>query len=82
MKSKNILSSVTVWAAILSLWLGISPTVKTIIVEGYNGSLLIDIIDNVVATLLVIIGRYNSDSVLFTPRGFPGRNKETLTQEK
>lgn len=73
---RNIFSSSTVWAAILGLWLAISPTVKVMVEKGYNYNLLIDIIDNVVATGLVILGRYNADAKLFTPKGLPGRDKE------
>lgn len=72
---KNIFSSTTVWAAILSLWIAISPTIKIMTNEGFKKTMLIDITDNAVATALVILGRYNAKTKIFTPKGLPGRDK-------
>ena len=72
---KNIFLSVTFWGAILSLWMGVSCDIKIIIEYGWSASRLFSLIDNLMVTLMIIIGRYQAKEIIYTPKGFPGRNK-------
>lgn len=73
---KSIFSSITIWSVILMLFTAISPELERIASFGeVKTADIIRIINILAVTGLTIISRYHDDSPLFTPKGFPGRDK-------
>lgn len=81
-KAKPLLSSLTLWTAVL-LWIqAVLPNVQIIVERGtaftiVDALILVQITVNLIAS---IIARYNASSILWTPKGLPGRNRDEAEQ--
>lgn len=79
--TKNIFLSTTFWAATIAAIAAIAP----IIGEAYDnrrisGEKVADIIVIMSGAALTVIGRVQAKTVIHTPRGLPGANKEASTK--
>jgi formaldehyde-activating enzyme involved in methanogenesis len=79
---KSIFSSKTFWGAVLTAVAGIAPIVGEAVEEG---KLSVDQTVNIVVILATtgtaVIGRVQAnESLVYTPNGLPGPNKEDLEQ--
>lgn len=80
LKQKNLLLSLTFWGAVGLFLEGIKPIAIETISHGFSIGLAFDYLGFLVGFMIVVLGRYNANAQLFTPKGFPGRDKQGFSK--
>ena len=71
---KNLFTSLTFWGILLSYLNTLLPLIKIGNLEGFNFGFWFQIVETTILFAITVIGRYNANSTVYTPKGFPGRN--------
>jgi hypothetical protein len=75
MRRKSIFCSLTFWGIFLSYINAAIPTIKMASIEGFDLDFTLAMLETTVIFAMSILGRYNADALVYTPRSLPGRNK-------
>jgi hypothetical protein len=51
------------------------PTIKIAAIEGFNLDFAMAMLETTVIFAMAVLGRYNAEAMVYTPRSLPGRNK-------
>jgi|GEM_PF-6282810 len=80
LKQKSIFRSWTFWS-VLGLFIeGIKPLILSHVSDGFSVSIGLEYLVFLVGFVSANMGRYNADSKLYTPKFFPGRDKQSYSQ--
>ncbi len=80
-RQKNFLSSVTFWGAVLAFLESLKMLVLEAIANGMTTELYFDIAIAFVGFIMSVYGRYSADSKVYTPKGYPGRDKKRYSEQ-
>lgn len=80
MRQKSLFCSLTFWGIVLSYLNAIVPQFKAGVLEGFNLDFYFSAFEITIVFLMTLIGRYNANAMVFTPKGLPGRNKTSRAQ--
>lgn len=72
---KSIFCSLTFWGIFLSYLNAAIPTIKMASIEGFNLDFVLAMLETTVIFAMAVLGRYNAEAMVYTPRSLPGRNK-------
>lgn len=76
MRYKSIFVSLTFWAAILQFYQALAPQIRECLIDSCSGFSWWERLEApILAFFLSIIARYNASALVYTPKGFPGRDK-------
>jgi hypothetical protein len=76
-RSKSCFCSTTFWAVFFLAIEGIASHLEDALSDGHLVSAdIFAILRIIAATVAGFLGRYNASEILYTPKGFPGRDKE------
>ena len=79
-KQKNLFLSLTFWGAVGLFIEGIKPIAIENITQGFSTGIAFDYLGFLVAFMITVLGRYNANSQIFTPKGLPGRDKYSFSK--
>lgn len=75
--AKSIFCSLTFWSLVLLSLEGVATHIETVLTDGHLGVRdIFSIIRIIAATSAGFLGRYNADSIVWTPSGLPGRDRD------
>lgn len=74
-KRKNIFCSLTFWGIFLSYLNAAIPTIKMASTEGFDLDFVMTMLETTIIFAMGVLGRYNAETLVYTPRSLPGRNK-------
>jgi hypothetical protein len=74
-RRKNIFCSLTFWGILLSYLNAAIPTIKMASTSGFDLDFTLTMLETTVIFAMSVLGRYNAEAMVYTPRSLPGRNK-------
>ena len=80
-QQKFILKSKTVWGALITLFLAVSPYLQDGIENGMTRNHWLQISSILLGTASTIVGRYKARGEIYTPHGLPGRDYISATHQ-
>ena len=78
MKQKSIFSSLTFWGMVLSYLNAVVPLLKIGSIQGFDLDFYMSIAEATIVFGMTVVGRYSADSIVYTPKVLPGRNRRIL----
>ena len=75
MRQKSIFVSLTFWGVVLSYLNTAMPLIKIGTLQGFDVDFFISFAEATIVFGMTLIGRYNANCVVYTPKNLPGRNK-------
>ena len=78
--AKSLFVSKTFWGAIFTAIVAIAPTVgEAVDNRRISGKDIAEIVGIIAGAGVTIVGRTNAKTAIFTPRGLPGPNKDSVS---